>query len=110
MELCSKSTNEPVPGPPSPDDKTFLHEVRRAPRLIPQHRRLRRHRRLDDEQVKLALQEIASREEWVGIVCVIIDRIVFSGEAFGEGVGGLSVTCEQRSLGSRHELSPVGGN
>jgi hypothetical protein len=44
--------------------------------------------------VKFALQEIASREEWIGIVCVIIDGIVFSGEAFGEGVSGLSVASE----------------
>jgi hypothetical protein len=78
-----------------------------APNPSDQHPRLCRHCRLDDEQVKLALHDITSREERIGLVYVIVHGIEFSGAALGECVRSLSVASEERAFGSPHELPPV---
>jgi hypothetical protein len=78
----------------------------RAPNPSDQHPRLCRHRRLDDQQVKLALH-IMSGEGWMGLVYVIVHCIELGGAPFGEGMRSLSVASEERAFGPPRELPPV---
>ena len=56
-----------------------------------------RHRGLDDEVVHLALDHIASGEERIGLVCVIVGGVEVSRPALGEAIGGLPIPGEERT-------------